>query len=102
VPKVWALGLLEYTEGVDDQEFLRRLKQRIEESTGVSVELQLNLEEPGGIAVDFSLPVPKVVMGADALRYSGLARMFLQFIILCLREKRQVGQEEFLLFLRRN
>ena len=42
------------------------------------------------------------IIGADALNYPGLARMFLQYSILCLRERRKVGEEEFLRYLRRN
>lgn len=87
---------------MDDVTFLERLKQRLEEATGTPVKLELDPEERGRVAVDFSGEVPRVIFGADALVYPGLARMFLQYAILCLRERRRVDEQEFILFLRRN
>ncbi|MBI4233971.1 MAG: hypothetical protein HY686_05965 [Chloroflexi bacterium] len=91
-----------YTVGMEDLEFLRRIKERIQQGTGVSVELELSREERASVSVDFSTPVPRIVFGADALTYPGLARMFMQYAVLCLRERRKVSEEEFLRFLRRN
>lgn len=85
---------------MDDAEFLRRMQERIQESTRSPVELALG--EEGEFSVDLDRPVPKVVMGRDALTYAGRARMLAQYAILCLRERRQVPEQEFLLFLRRN
>ena len=41
-------------------------------------------------------------MGSDALKHAGLARMFIQFAILCVNENRKVDNDEFTRFLRRN
>lgn len=87
---------------MDDAEFLRRMRQRLQESAGIPVNLELSEEERSRVAVDFYQPIPRVVMGADALKYPGMARMFMQYAMLCLRERREVPQREFLLFLRRN
>lgn len=87
---------------MDDAEFIRRMQQRIEESAGAEVSLELDYEQPGEIDVFLGGAQPRVVMGADALTHAGLARAFIQYAILCIREGRKVGQEEFLRFLRRN
>jgi len=85
---------------VDDSEFLRRMRERIEQSTGRDVELSLGGE--GEFSVDLEARVPKIVLGKDALLYAGRARMLMQFAILCLKERRQVSEDEFLWFLQRN
>ena len=46
--------------------------------------------------------MPRIVMGTDALKYPGLARMFMQYAILCLRQGQKIPTFEFLMFLRRN
>jgi hypothetical protein len=85
---------------MDDAEFLKRMRERIEQSTGLTVELALG--EEGEFSVDVDARTPRVVMGKDALLFSGRARMLMQFAILCLRERRQVSEDEFLRFLQRN
>lgn len=87
---------------MDDAEFIQRMQQRIEESTGVAVALELDHEQPQEVEVFFTDAKPRVVMGADALEHAGLARMFIQYAILAITEGRQVEREEFLRFLRRN
>lgn len=87
---------------MDDAEFLRRLQERIERSTGTAIELALDYDNPGRVAVDLHGPLPKVIFGVHILKYPGLARMFMQYAILCLRERRPVKEQEFLLYLRRN
>lgn len=87
---------------MDDGEFIQNMQKRIEESAGVAITLALDHDQREDIDVFFGGKTPRVVMGADALEHAGLARMFMQFAILCLREGRKVEQEEFLRFLRRN
>ena len=87
---------------MEDEEFLRRFRARIEESAGRPITLRVDPVNRGSVSLDFSGPVPQVTIGADALKYPGLARLFLQYCILCLREGRSVDEHEFLLFLRRN
>lgn len=87
---------------MQDEEFIRRMQQRIEESTGVVVALELDHDTPGEVDVFLTGPQPRVVMGADALKHAGLARMFIQYAILCITENRKVDQDEFTRFLRRN
>ncbi len=87
---------------MDDTEFVQRIKQRIEGATGTIIELSIDADKRSGISVDLSSPTPRVTFGADAIKYSGLARMFTQYTILCLKEKRKVSDEEFIHYLRRN
>lgn len=87
---------------MDDAEFLRRLQERIERSAGENIELVVDYDHPGRVAVDFSGARPKVILGAHALKYPGLARMFMQYAMLALRQRRPIQEQEFLLFLRRN
>ena len=87
---------------MEDAEFLRRMQERIQESTGMTVDLEVGQENGGAIEVHLSPAIPRIVVGADALQYPGLARMFLQYAILCLRQGRKATNQELLLFLRRN
>lgn len=87
---------------VEDAEFIRRLKEKIESAAGTPIDLEIDGGDKRRLSIDLSPPAPKVVFGADALENPGLARMYSQYVILCLKERRQVSQLEFLLFLRRN
>ncbi len=87
---------------MDDNEFIQRMRQRIQESTGVEVALELDHVQAGDVDVILTGPQPRVLMGADALQHAGLARMFIQYAILCITEGRKVDQDEFTRFLRRN
>ncbi len=87
---------------MDDAEFIQRMRQRIEESAGVAVTLELDHVQPQEVEVFFTGDTPRVVMGADALQHAGLARMFIQYAILAIREGRNIDHAEFTRFLRRN
>ena len=87
---------------MEDQEFIDRLKEKVEDTAGTPIDFHINREEERRLSIDFSGTVPKVVFGSGVLTYPGLARMFSQFAILCLKEGRQVSELEFLTFLRRN
>ena len=87
---------------MDDTDFLRRLKERIEASTESSIDLTLDEDNPRNIAVDFSTPVPRVTVGHEVLEHPGFARMIMQYAILCLKNGKVASQDEFLVFLRRN
>ena len=86
---------------MDDSEFLAGIERRIEQSAGEPVHVELDHDNPQGMSVELSDP-PRIVVGADALNYPGLARTFIQYAILCLRERRTIEEEEFRRFLRRN
>ena len=87
---------------MDDHEFIEQLKAKVEKTAGTAIELEIDRGDKRRLSVDFSMPRPRVVFGADVLEYPGLARLFSQYAILCLRERREVSELEFTLFLRRN
>ncbi len=87
---------------MDDKEFIDQLKQKLESTTGTGVDLEIDRSDPKRLSVDFSGSLPRVSLGSDVLEYPGLARMFSQFAILSIRERREVTELEFTLFLRRN
>jgi hypothetical protein len=87
---------------MDDKEFLRRLKEKIERTAGTAIELSIDTGDPRKIAIELAATPPKVVFGSDALKDTGIARMFSQYAILALKERRQISEDEFLLYLRRN
>lgn len=87
---------------MEDEDFITELKAKIEASSGVAIEFEVDREDGQRFAIDLSDSPPKVVFGVDAIENAGLARMFSQYAILCLKEGREVGKEEFLLYLRRN
>ena len=88
---------------MDDAAFEARIKEKIEQATGAPIELHLDSHhKKGRVSIDFSQTIPRVVFGADVLVDSGLARMSTQYAILSLKEQREVNEQEFLLFLRRN
>ncbi|MCH8190241.1 MAG: hypothetical protein IIC80_02690 [Chloroflexi bacterium] len=87
---------------MDDAEFVERMKERIESAVGRAIDLEIDGQEAQRLSVDLSAATPMVVFGADALLHDGMARMFMQYAILCLREQREVGEDEFLRYLRRN
>jgi hypothetical protein len=87
---------------MEDTEFLQKLKEKIEASTGTPIHLEIDREDKRRLLVDLGTSPVKVTLGADVLENAGLARMFSQYAILCLKERRVVQEQEFLLYLRRN
>ncbi len=87
---------------MDDAEFTRRLKEKIEAAAGTAIELEIDRADKRRLSIELAAAPPKVVFGSDALSDAGVARMFSQYAILSLKERREIPQQEFLLYLRRN
>lgn len=87
---------------MEDDQFIVRIRDRIERGSKTDVRLDIDYEDPATFQIEFSVGQPRVVLGAGVLEHAGLARLYMEYAILCLREGRMVGQEEFLVFLRRN
>ncbi len=87
---------------MDDKEFIDRLRSKMETSTGVAVDLVIDRQDKRHLSIDFTTKTPSIVFGADVLEHPGLARMFSQYAILCINQRREVTELEFLMFLRRN
>ena len=52
--------------------------------------------------VDFNREVPLIVLGSNAVRYSGFARMCIEYAVASVRERREIDLMEFHLLLARN
>ena len=87
---------------MEDHDFIEKLKEKVESTAGTAIDFEIDEQDQRRLSVDLSTPLPKVVFGSDVMTYPGLARMFSQYAILCLKENREVSEDEFLQFLRRN
>lgn len=87
---------------LNDQEFIDRIQDKIEGLTGREIELRVDDDEPGQLGVDFSRPVPLVIMGRNVLEYSGFARLCTEYAVASIREQREIPEMEFQLLLARN
>ena len=56
---------------MNDQKFIDRIQEKIENLTGRDIELRIDDDNGGQLQVDFARPVPLVVMGCNILEYSG-------------------------------
>jgi len=87
---------------MDDQEFLARVKEKIERLTGEVIDLIIDEEDHLRVSVDLAALPPKVILGAGILQYPGLARMGIEYAVASIRAGREVGPLEFQAILRRN
>ena len=87
---------------MDDQEFANRIQEKIEHSTGQSIELRVDHQEIGQLQVEFNREVPLVVVGANVFQFSGFARMCIEYAVASIRVQRPIDVLEFHLLLARN
>lgn len=87
---------------MDDQIFLERIHQKIERMTQRTVEVQIDQEELNQLKVDLEREVPLVVVGANVFRYSGFARMCIEYAVESIKQQRTIDTLEFHLLLARN
>lgn len=87
---------------MDDEEFASQIQDKIERSTGMSIELRIDHDETGQLQVEFNREVPLVVIGANVFQFSGFARMCIEYAVASIREKRPIDVLEFHLLLARN
>jgi len=87
---------------VDDEEFLRRIQQKIAHLTCGQVELVLDLSSERSVTVEMDVPAPKVVMHPRVLKYPGLVRMSIEYAVACIRQGRVMDLLEFQVLLSRN
>ena len=87
---------------MDDREFASRIQEKIERSTGQSIELRIDHQETGQLQVEFNREVPLVVLGANIFQFSGFARMCIEYAVASIREQRPINMLEFHLLLARN
>ncbi len=87
---------------MNDQEFIDRIQEKIEDLTGRDIELRIDEDEAGQLQVDFSRDVPLVVMGRNIIQYSGFARLCTEYAVASIRQQREIPEIEFQMLLARN
>ena len=75
---------------MEDQEFVDRIREKIERMTGRQVELRIDEEDSGQIGVELNGDMPVVILGKNVLEYSGFARMGIEYAVACIREERAI------------
>ena len=87
---------------MEDHEFVGRIQEKIERSTGRQVELRVDEEDASKIGVELHGDLPLVILGNNVLEYSGFARMGMEYAVACIREERAIDPVEFHVLLARN
>ena len=87
---------------MDDQQFIDRIREKIERLTGRRVELQVDQQDASRLHVELERDVPLVVMGSNIYQYSGFARMCIEYAAASIQRQRPINVLEFHLLLARN
>jgi hypothetical protein len=87
---------------MDNDEFIQRIREKIERLTGAQVDLNVDLEDHNRLQVELEPEVPRVTLGANIYKYSGFARMCVEYAVASIRERRDIQPLEFHLLLARN
>jgi hypothetical protein len=87
---------------MDDEEFVRRIKEKIQRLTAREVDLVVDPEAADSVVLEMNEDTLRVVMGADLLKHAGLVRMAIEYVVACVKEGRELQPLEFQLRLRRN
>ena len=87
---------------MDDEQFVDSIHRKIERLTERSIEFQVDRQEADQLQVDLEREVPLVVMGSNIFRYSGFARMCVEYAVASIRQQRPIDMLEFHILLGRN
>jgi hypothetical protein len=87
---------------MDNEEFVQRIKEKIERLTQRSVELVVDEDNPEELRLDLEREVPRVVLGSNIYQYSGFARMCVEYAVESIRRERSIEALEFHMLLARN
>ncbi len=87
---------------METQEFIAKMKAKIENLTGMEIRLYIDEIEKGQIKVELDRPVPDVTMGSNAIDYPGFARMAIEYAVAAIRKQRDLEPLEFHMLLVRN
>ena len=87
---------------MDDEEFVRHIKEKIERLTDREVEVVVDSEASDSVALEMTASTLRVVLGARVLQHAGLVRMAIEYVVACIRKGRELQPLEFQLLLRRN
>jgi hypothetical protein len=87
---------------MDNEEFVQRIREKIERLTQRSVELMVDEDNPEELRLELDREVPLVVLGSNIYQYSGFARMCVEYAVECIRQQRSIEALEFHMLLARN
>ncbi len=87
---------------MDDEQFVHRISEKIEQSTGRRVHVEIDREDASKLEVELEREVPLVVLGANIFQYAGFARMCIEYATASIKQERQIDMLEFHLLLARN
>lgn len=87
---------------MDDDRFLQRIGEKIEQSTGRRVDVEIDHGDADKLDVELDRDIPRVVMGANAIHYAGFARMCIEYATASIRRQRLIDMLEFHVLLARN
>ena len=87
---------------MDNDEFIQRIREKIERLTEGPVDLQIDVEDVSRLQIELGPPLPRVTLGANIYKYSGFARMGVEYAVASIREQRNLEPLEFHLLLARN
>ena len=87
---------------VDDEEFLRRIREKIERLAAREVEFLVDSEATDSVALEMTAAMPRVVFGSKVLEHPGLVRMAIEYVVACMKQGRELQPLEFQLLLRLN
>ena len=87
---------------MDDKEFLKRMKAKIETMAGRPVSMVVDRTKADRLEVEPVGQEPKVVVGDAVLKYPGFARMCIEYAVASIRRGRRISALEFHMVLGRN
>ena len=87
---------------LEDEQFVERIGEKIERLTGRKIELRIDHLDASKLQVEFDREIPLVVLGNNVIRYSGFARMCIEYAAASIQSQRPIDVLEFHLLLARN
>ena len=87
---------------MENEELLRRIRDKIERLTQRPIDLRIDHKDANQLQVELEPEVPRVVLGANIYKYSGFARMCVEYSVASIREQRNIDAQEFHRLLARN
>ena len=87
---------------LDDQEFIQRVKEKIERLTGREIDLEIDRDHQDRLTLELDSMMPRVVIGSNVLEHAGFGRLAIEYAVASIRRGAQVSQLEFQALLSRN
>lgn len=87
---------------MENDEFVQKMQEKIERLTARSIDLEIDHLEANQLQIELEPEVPRVVFGSNVYKYSGFARMCVEYSVASIREQRNIEPLEFHLLLARN